>query len=211
MMLKYLHEVALANLDVPEGADQATEHEVLRSRRKIEAQLSLAVRAILMLRSLHTDVSALRVSDGDSFTGTGDCEYGHEGVDVTLTWPNLAILIDATKDLLDEVKATDTPKVWHVFHGDCTEWFYCEAESREEAMQICADAHPGSQVHAAVPSFAKGQLLMCSYGTEPVRCPQCGSLAEFVEQLPRERWQIHACSSNHHFIAFPEDAAKEAV
>jgi len=84
MMLKYLQEAVLAGLVVPEGADKATEREILRRRRQVEAQWSLACRAILMLKSLHADVSALRVDDGDGFQGTGNCEYGHEGVEVTL-------------------------------------------------------------------------------------------------------------------------------
>ena len=117
MMLKCLHEVALAGLVVPEGTDKATEREIVRRRQQVEAQLSLACRAILMLKSLHADVSALRVDDGDGFQGTGNCEYGHEGVDVTLEWPNLAVLADETKKILDEVAESDVPKIWFVFHG----------------------------------------------------------------------------------------------
>ena len=162
MMLKYLHEAALAGLVVPEGADKATEREILRRRRQVEAQLSLARRAILMLRSLHADVSALRVDDGTGtgFQGTGNCEYGHEGVDVTLDWPNLAMLTDETKNILDEVAASDVPKIWFVFHGDCTMSHRCEAEDREEAMEICAEAHPGSQIHVAIPANCQGELMV---------------------------------------------------
>ena len=139
MMLKSLHEAALAGLVVPDGADKAAEREILRRRRQVEAQLSLARRAILMLRSLNADVSALRVDDGDGFQGTGNCEYGHEGVEVTLDWPNLAMLTDETKNILDEVAASDVPKIWFVFHGDCTQSHRCEADDREEALEICAE------------------------------------------------------------------------
>ena len=204
MMLKSLHKAALAGLVVPEGADKAAEREILRRRRQVEAQLSLARRAILMLRSLHADVSALRVDDGDGFQGTGNCEYGHEGVEVTLDWPNLAMLTDETKVILDEVAASDVPKVWFVFHGDCSLAHRCEADDREEAMEICAEAHPGSKVHVAVPASAHGELVMYGYGEEMVHCPLCGSRTEFGE-LPRDGWQVHVCRCNHSFIAVPDE------
>lgn len=205
MMLKCLHEAALAGVVVPQGADKATEREVLRCRRQVEAQLSLARRAILMLRSLHTDVSALRVNDGDGFQGTGDCEFGHEGVDVTLDWPNLATLTDECKVILDEVAASDVPKIWYVFHGDCSLSHRCEADDREEAMEIAAEACPGSQIHVAVPANEHGGLIMYGYGEEMVHCPKCGSRTDLGE-LPREGWQVHIClRCNHSFIAIPDD------
>lgn len=205
MMLKYLHEAALAGLVVPEGADKACEREIHRRRRLIEAQLSLARRAILMLRSLHADVSALRVGDGDGFQGTGNCEYGHEGVEVTLDWPNLAMLTDETKNILDEVAASDVPKIWFVFHGDCSLAHRCEADNREEAMAICAEAHPGSQIHVAIPSNLQGELMVYGYGEDMVHCPLCGCRTEFGE-LPREGWQSHVCQAcNHSFIAVPDN------
>lgn len=204
-MLKYLHEAALAGLVVPEGADKACEREIHRRRRLIEAQLSLARRAILMLRSLHADVSALRVGDGDGFQGTGNCEYGHEGVEVTLDWPNLAMLTDETKNILDEVAASDVPKIWFVFHGDCSLAHRCEADNREEAMAICAEAHPGSQIHVAIPSNLQGELMVYGYGEDMVHCPLCGCRTEFGE-LPREGWQSHVCQAcNHSFIAVPDN------
>lgn len=208
MMLKYLHEAALASLVVPEGADKATEREIFRRRQQVEAQWSLACRAILMLKSLHADVSALRVDDGDGFQGTGNCEYGHEGVEVTLDWPNLAVLTDETKTILDEVAASDVPKVWFVLHGDCSVPHRCEAEDHEEAMEICAEAHPGSKVHVAVPADAHGELVLYGYGEEMVHCPLCGSRTEFGE-LPRDGWQVHVCRCNHSFIAVPEDEETE--
>lgn len=211
-MLKYLHEHALVNLEISEdNADDAiTQHALKVRRRKIEAQLSLARRAILMLKSLHADVSALRIGDGDVFSGIGDCEYGHEQVGIQMEWPNLAILIDESKKLLDEIDATDVLMDWHVFHGDCKSWFHCEAESREEAMQICAQLNPGSPVHTAVPSFKFGQLLMCSYGAEPVKCPRCGCSSDVEKHLPRDNWQVHKCHAGHHFIALPEVVEEEA-
>lgn len=205
MMLKSLHEAALAGLVVPEGADKAAEREILRRRRQVEAQLSLARRAILMLRSLHADVSALRVDDGDGFQGTGNCEYGHEGVEVTLDWPNLAMLTDETKNILDEVAASDVPKIWFVFHGDCTQSHRCEADDREEAMEICQEANPGSQIHVAVPATCHGELVMEAYGEELIHCQKCGSRTDFGE-LPRKGWQVHVClRCNHSFIAVPDD------
>ena len=209
MMLKCLHEVALAGLVVPEGADKATEREIVRRRQQVEAQLSIACRAILMLKSLHADVSALRVDDGDGFQGTGNCEYGHEGVDVTLEWPNLAVLADETKKILDEVAESDVPKIWFVFHGDCSLSHRCEAADREEAMEICAEANPGSKIHVAVPASAHGELVMYGYGEDMVHCPLCGSRTDFGE-LPRDGWQVHVClSCNHSFIAVPEDSEAE--
>jgi hypothetical protein len=209
MMLKSLHEAALAGLVVPDGADKAAEREILRRRRQVEAQLSLARRAILMLRSLHADVSALRVDDGDGFQGTGNCEYGHEGVEVTLDWPNLAMLTDETKNILDEVAASDVPKIWFVFHGDCTQSHRCEADDREEAMEICAEAHPGSQIHVAIPANCQGELIVYGYGEEVVHCPLCGGRTEFGE-LPREGWQVHVCQKcNHSFIAVPDEPEDE--
>jgi hypothetical protein len=205
MMLKCLHEVALAGLVVPEGADKATEREILRRRQQVEAQLSLARRAILMLKSLFADVSVMRVDGGDGFQGTGDCEFGHEGVDVTLDWPNLALLTDETKEILDEIAVSDVPKIWFVFHGDCSQSHRCEAADREEAMEICAEANPGSKIHVAVPASAHGELVMYGYGEEMVHCPRCGSRTDFGE-LPRDGWQVHVClSCNHSFIAVPED------
>ena len=209
MMLKYLSEAALAGVTVPAGADKATEREILRRRRQVEAQLSLARRALLMLRSLHTDISALRVDGGDGFQGTGDCEFGHESVDVTLDWPNLAVLADETANILKEVAESDIPKIWFVFHGDCTQSHRCEAEDREEAMEICAEANPGSQVHVAVPATCHGELVMYGYGEEMVHCPKCDSRTEMGE-LPRD-WQVHVClRCNHSFIAVPDDPEEES-
>ena len=169
--------------------------------------MSLARRAILMLRSLHTDVSALRVDDG--FQGTGNCEYGHEGVEVTLDWPNLAMLTDETKNILDEVAASDVPKIWFVFHGDCTQSHRCEADDREDAMEICTEAHPGSQIHVAIPANCHGELIVYGYGEEVVHCPLCGGRTEFGE-LPREGWQVHVCQKcNHSFIAVPDEPEDE--
>lgn len=211
MMLKCLHEVALAGLVVPEGADKATEREILRRRQQVEAQLSLARRAIQMLKSLLADVSAMRVDGGDGFQGTGDCEFGHEGVDVTLEWPNLALLTDETKQILDEIAASDVPKIWFVFHGDCSQSHRCEAADREEAMEICAEANPGSKVHVAVPAGPHGELVMYGYGEEMVHCQRCGSRTDFGE-LPREGWQVHVClSCNHSFIAVPDEEAEMSV
>ena len=212
MMLKCLHEVALAGLVVPEGADKATEREILRRRQQVEAQLSLARRAILMLKSLFADVSAMRVDGGDGFQGTGDSEWGiREGVNVTLDWPNLALLTDETKQILDEVAKADVPKIWFVFHGDCSQSLRCEAADREEAMEICADANPGRKIHAAVPASVQGELVMYGYGEDMVHCPLCGSRTDFGE-LPREGWQVHVClSCNHSFIAVPEDSEAETA
>ena len=99
-MLKLLHEIADKAIQIPDNAGLAVRMELTRRRKQLEAQLSLARRAILMLRSLHADISALRVDDGDGFQGTGNCEFGHEGVDVTLDWPNLALLTDETEAAL---------------------------------------------------------------------------------------------------------------
>ena len=203
-MLSKLNEVALAALSIPEGASLAQTREIERHRRMIEAQLKLAQRALLMLRSLHADIDALRVDGGDEFCGTGSCEFGHEDVDVTLSWPNLAMLADETKSILDEVKAADVELVWFVFHGDCTQTYRCIADDREEAMALCAEAHPETSVIVAVPANCHGELLMYGYGEEMVHCPLCSSRTDFGE-LPRDGWQVHVCvSCNHSFVAVPE-------
>lgn len=77
-MLSYLHEVADRAIVIPGNAGSSVLREQTRRRKQLENQLSLARRAILMLKSLHADVSALRVADGDGFQGTGSCEFGHE-------------------------------------------------------------------------------------------------------------------------------------
>ena len=204
-MFKLLHEVVDGAFQIPEIAGPVEKHELNRRRRQIAAQISLARRAVLMLKSLHADISALRVDEGDGFQGTGSCEYGHENVDVTLDWPNLAVLADETSNILDEVAKADDRNYWFVFHGDCTLSFRCEADDREEAMELCAETHPGSQVHAVVPGGKHGQLVMFGYGEEMVRCPHCGSRTEFGE-LPRDQWQLHVCNRcNFSFIAVPDD------
>ncbi|TXT24383.1 MAG: hypothetical protein FD131_4980 [Rhodocyclaceae bacterium] len=209
-MLKLLSEAALSQLVVPDDADKTTAREILRRRRNVDAQLKLAQRALLMLRSLHTDISALRVDDGDCFEGTGNCEFGHESVGVKLEWPNLAVLADETDALLKEIAESDKPEIWFVFHGDCQQAYRCEADDREEAMEFCAEDHPGNQVHVAVPATCHGELVMEGYGEDPVHCPKCGSRTDFGE-LPRFGWQIHVClGCNHSFIAVPdEDEAQQ--
>jgi hypothetical protein len=92
-MLQYLTKAALA-------ADKTC-------RVQVETQMSLAWRAIRMLYKIYADVSALRVGYGDDFEGTGACEWGHEEVQIKLHWPNLAILTDETKQILDELAMTD--------------------------------------------------------------------------------------------------------
>ncbi len=210
-MLKLLHEIADKAIQIPDHAGLAVRMELTRRRKQLEAQLSLARRAILMLRSLHADISALRVDDGDGFQGTGNCEFGHEGVDVTLDWPNLALLTDETKSILDEVAKADVRTYWFVWHGDCSLAFRCEADDREEAMELCAETHPGSQIHAVVPGNEFGGLVMYGYGEEMVHCPLCGSRTEFGE-LPRDSWQLHVClKCNHSFIAVPGGSEEEEM
>ncbi len=210
-MLSYLHEVADRAIVIPENAGSSVTREQTRRRKQLDNQLSLVRRAILMLKSLHADVSALRVVDGDGFQGTGSCEFGHEGVDVTLDWPNLALLIDETKSILDDVAKADVRTYWFVWHGDCSLAFRCEADDREEAMELCAETHPGSQIHAVVPGNEFGGLVMHGYGEEMVHCPLCGSRTEFGE-LPRDSWQLHVClKCNHSFIAVPAGPEEDEV
>ena len=209
-MLSYLHEVADRAILIPGNAGSSVSREQARRRKQLDTQLSLARRAILMLKSLHADVSALRVADGDGFQGTGSCE----GVDVTLDWPNLALLIDETKSILDAVAKADVRTFWFVWHGDCSTAFRCEADNPDQAMELCAETHPGSPIHAAVLGNEFGGLVMYGYGEEMVHCPLCGSRTEFNE-LPRENWQCHHClKCKHAFIAVPagpeEDDAVEA-
>jgi hypothetical protein len=72
--------------------------------------MNLALEAISLVRSFHADVEALRVGT-DGFQGTGSCEWGHEDIDVTLEWPNLAILSDKASGLLSQVDACDKTDV----------------------------------------------------------------------------------------------------
>lgn len=208
MMLNQLFQAALLNLSMLEGDNLTTQREDARHRRIVEAQIELAKQALRMLKSVHADIEALRIDGGDVFEGTGDCEFGHEEVGIKFNWPNLAILSDDIDCLLKKVTESSTPNIWFVFHGDCSFSHRCEAQDREEAMELCALAFPGSTVHVAVPATCHGELVMEGYGEDPVSCPKCGARTELGE-LPRDGWQVHVCQRcDHSFIAVPDEDEK---
>jgi hypothetical protein len=177
----------------------------LRRRRVVEHQIQLVTRALSLLKSLHTDIEALRIDGGDGFGGTGDCEFGHEACGVNVDWPNLAIDSDAIADLLKSVDdAGKELTVWYVLYGS-GEFFKAFAEDREHAMEQCRDAYPGETVHVAVPANEFGGLVMHGYGEEFVTCPKCCRRTEMGE-LPVEGMQIHVCQPcDHSFIAVPDE------
>lgn len=108
-MLNHLFEAALLNLSRLEAETLTTESEDARLRRIVETQIKLAEQALRTLKSVHTDIEALRVYKGVVFSGTGDCEFGHEDIGVKLNWPNLAILSDEIDCLLQTVIESSTP------------------------------------------------------------------------------------------------------
>ena len=204
-MLNKLFEDALLATSYASSDSESVQRAHEKRRPVIEAQIEVVKQAMRLLKSIRADVEAMRLDDSDHFAGTGKCEFGHEGVEVTLEWPNLAILSDDIDCLLKTVEKLDTPKVWFVFFGDCRQYFRCEAEDREEATALCARTYPGQVIHVAIPATCHGELVMEGYGEYPVSCPKCGGRTEFGE-LPREDWQVHVCQRcNHSFIAIPDE------
>ncbi len=181
-------------------------------RRQIQNQLRLVTASVMTLQSLVTDIQALRVGETHEFSGTGNCEFGHEGVSVTMEWPNLAFLADYARNQLAEIKVSHLPKIWFVFHGDCSLFYQTPADSSEEAIKACRNAHPGSSIHAAVPGSLHGGLIMEGYAEDPVHCPKCGSRTDFTE-LPRDGWQVHTClnqACQWSFVAIPDEEKSHA-
>lgn len=181
-------------------------------RRQVKKQLDLVLRSVTTLKSFVGDIQALRVGDSEDFAGTGDCEFGHECVGVTMEWPNLAILSDLARELLSEIEVSHLPKIWYVFHGDCSLSYRTPADSSEEAIEACRKAHPGAPIHAAVPGSLHGALVMHGYDEDPVRCPKCGSRTD-VTQLPRDDWQVHNClqqACQWSFVAIPDEENSHA-
>ena len=207
-MMKTLCEVAMTHVDVPACK---TNPLLMRRNRIVQQQIRLVHRAIARLKSVRLDIESLRVDGGDMFEGTGDCEFGHEDVGVTLEWPNLAIMSDEIAQLLREIESSEVLKCWYVFHGDCLNAFFCEAEDRDAAIEQCHEAYPDEPVQAVVPADPHGSLVMEGYGEDPVSCPKCGSRTDFGT-LPRDDWQLHVClrsTCQHSFIAVPDEAEEE--
>ena len=205
MMLNKLFQAALLNVSVSDEGNLLMQRENAHLLQTVEAQIELAKQALLTLKRIHADIEFMRVDDSDVFSGTGECEFGHENVGVKLYWSKLAILSDEIDSLLKKVKELSEPKIWFVFHGDCNSSYRCEAEDRDEAMELCSLAFPDALVHAAVPSTCHGELVMEGYCDDPVTCPKCGARTQFGE-LPREGWQVHSClGCEHSFIAIPND------
>ncbi len=119
-MLKKLFEDALLATSYASSDSESVQRAKDARRPVIEAQIELVKQAMRLLKSVRTDVEALRLDDSDYFAGTGKCEFGHEGVEVTLEWPNLSILSDDIESLLKTVDKLDNPKVWFVLFGDCS-------------------------------------------------------------------------------------------
>jgi len=207
-MLKMLFEVARQSIAIPEGT--VPSQDAQRHLWIVEHQIHLANRALVTLKSLRIDIEALRVDGGTKFEGTSDCDYGDD--DVTLDWPNLALMSDELETLLADIESSERLQVWYVFHGDCQQAFRCVADDREQAHEQCEDAYPGETVHAAVPADPFGTLVMEGYGEDPVSCPKCGSRTEFGD-LPRDGWQLHVCQRSncqHSFIAVPGEEEETA-
>lgn len=180
-------------------------YAVGRDLQIAQSQLGIAERAVLLVRAMHADISALRLDGSDSFQGTGSCEFGHEDVGVTLDWPNLAILTDDARALLDELEKVSQLKYWYVFFGDCEHPFRCEAEDREAALEIFGEAFPGVKPLCVVPANEFGGLVLHVYNEDFVHCPKCGSRTEF-DELPKPGYQIHVCvRCSHNFVAVPEE------
>lgn len=173
---------------------------------QLRAQASFVQRAVMLMKSLHADIDALRVDGGERFAGIGECEYGHEGVGVQLEWPNLAMLADCLKELLDDIAKAEQPSWWYVFHGDCTQSCHYQAHNPEQALQYFRETLPDAEVVAIVPAGEHEQLIMYGYGEDIVRCPKCSTRTDFSE-MPRDGWQHHRCLSaecGFNFIACPE-------
>lgn len=100
-MLKDLFEATRQAVVVP--LESVDDEKAIQRQQVVLGQIDLAMRALCLLRSIHADVEALRVDGGDRFAGSGDCEYGHEEVGVTMSWPNLAILADDVGKLLRDI------------------------------------------------------------------------------------------------------------
>ena len=201
-MMKQLFEAALASVQV--GEDAAPEAKAALER--VQAQIALVESAFKMLKSVRTDIEALRLDGGDYFEGTGDCEFGHEGVSIKIDWPNLAIDSDAIDTLLKSAEgASKALPVWFVLYGSEGEFFKASAEDRVHAMEQCANAYPGETVHVAVPDDGHGNLVLEVFGEDFVTCPKCGRRTEMGE-LPVQSMQIHVCHRcDHSFIAVPDD------
>lgn len=97
MFLKQLFEAALANVAL--GENPTPEAKALHLM--VNNQIGLVELAFKELKSVRTDIEALRLEGGNFFQGTGGCEWGHEDCSVTLEWPNLAIDSDAIANLLE--------------------------------------------------------------------------------------------------------------
>ena len=178
--------------------------EDVRQRQRIETQITLIEGLLENVKSLHVDVDALRINQGDFFAGTGSCEFGHENVGVSIQWPNLAIHADTIGELLSSIKAEDALSVWFVVYGSNNEVFRCEAEDRQHAIEQCQDAYPGQPTMAAVPANEHGSLVLEYYQEDPVSCPKCAARTEFAELSAG--WQAHGCMRcGHTFLAVPEE------
>ena len=202
MFLKQLFEAALANVALGENPTPETRalHMIVNS------QIGLVELAFKELKSVRTDIEALRLDGGNFFQGTGGCEWGHEDCSVTLEWPNLAIMSDSIADLLKTAESAGkmTP-IWYVLYGSEGEFFKAAADDREHAMEQCRDAYPGETVHVAVPADDHGSLVLEVFDEDPVCCPKCCGRTEMGE-LPVNGMQIHVCHRcNHSFIAVPDD------
>lgn len=202
MFLKQLFEAALAHVAL--GENPTPEAKVLHLM--VSNQIGLVELAFKELKSVRTDIEALRLEGGNFFQGTGGCEWGHEDCSVTLEWPNLAIMSDTIAELLKTAEgAGQMTPIWYVLYGSEGEFFKAAADDREHAMEQCQNAYPGETVHVAVPANEFGGLVMYAYGEEFVTCPKCGRRTEMGE-LPVKGMQIHVCHRcDHSFIAVPDE------
>ncbi len=202
MFLKQLFEAALAHVAL--GENPTPEARALHLM--VNNQIALVDLAFKELKSVRTDIEALRLDGGNFFQGTGGCEWGHEDCSVTLEWPNLAIMSDTIAELLKTAESAGqmTP-IWYVLYGTEGEFFKAAADDREHAMEQCQNAYPGETVHVAVPADDHGSLVLEVFDEDFVTCPKCGRRTEMGE-LPVKRMQIHVCHRcDHSFIAVPDD------
>lgn len=200
-MFKQLFEAALASTTIGVDAEPEAKAEANRNKERISAQIDLVKEALRLLKSVATDIDALRTPDG-LFDVSG-CELEFESE--TIEWPNLAIDADAIGNFLRQAEeaGADLP-VWYMLDGQ-GRFHKVQAEDREHVLERFQATCPGETALVAVPANRVGELQLFGYGEDPVRCPTCGRRTDF-EELPVGSMQIHVCHPcAFSFIASPDE------